>query len=293
MSCAVAVFDQVSNWLARSDPRPLTVGAELDGSSYVNGQDKIIRAVYTVRITAARTEETMVEVLRHQFGRGMMDLVVPPEFMFETPRDVLLDVFRRRGGFNRVVPAALAVAAGVIQTRFHLMQFDHFDGPFAECGSNYKVLSTVISSTLVYHTTLNPQGLGRPQLSSATVRDVCTNKGAWSELEDGDVGATITPAEASTKLGELIASLDRGPTTPEHNSARSLLRRVVTVVVRRSCTVPTATPVSEDEDEDEDDELDEEGDGEEHEYEGPEEEPGSSGDEHESSSGIDSGGGAI
>ena len=104
--------------------------------------------------------------------------------------------------------------------------------------------------------------------------------GAWSELEDGDVGATITPAEASTKLGELIASLDRGPTTPEHNSARSLLRRVVTVVVRRSCTVPTATPVSEDEDEDEDDELDEEGDGEEHEYEGPEEEPGSSGDEH-------------
>ena len=83
---------------------------------------------------------------------------------------------------------------------------------------------------------LNPQGPGRPQLGSATAKEVCSNRGAWKdeavdeEAED-EYCRTVSETEGSEKMSVLLCALQSGPDSASFEAARDLLLRVVAAVL--------------------------------------------------------------
>ena len=257
VSCSRKVFHQLSNWLAFEEPRPLNVGAELTGSSFVSGMDHVVRAVHHVRTTSARREESVLAQLRLQFG-DIVDTGDPPGFMFPPARLALVDAFLRGGITSRIVDASLAFAAGVVKNSGDLVNFRSMQAPFEECAQSHLAFRTVVINTIVQHTVLNPPGLGRPQYSTAAVSDTCSNRGAWEESDESEV----TAAEGITRLSVHLDCIQRGPANASFAASRALLLRVVCEVVRQSSTTAAGEAVEEEGDEqgledDEDDASDE------------------------------------
>ena len=242
LSCAISVFNQHANFLTKDAPRPASMDAELQGTSFVCEDDGRVRPKYTVTSANVKRTDLILSCLRKQFG-DMVDIdIVHPDYPFSPPQAELVKCFKNKGLTSVSVPASLVFRDGVVKTQEELVKFVDSKDEFNECGTNHLVFHAVVESTLVHHTDFNPRGMGRPLLLSAKIKDVVTNKGKWnspwhSHHEDEDVNPiTVFEDESDAHLKDCLAVINAGSGDAAFATTQDLLTRVIWVVVTRSLT---------------------------------------------------------
>ena len=254
VSAVDVVFDQLSNFTARERPRPLTAELETQGSALVVQCDNSVKAVYTVMCPSpTKKRDVALDHLQRQFGR-VLNIRCLAGFPFDHPEDTLVDTYLRGGVIRRAVAASHAFAPSAVMGASDLADFLNYQKRFEAIRGNAAALHSVISATICQHTCFNPKGMGRPLLTSSTLEDVVSNRGAWPAPwaeEEGEGAAHAISAEEGLYLtAEHLAVLVKEPAgEPEQfDKSLQLMFRVVAVVVMRAATVTAQDETDEDPD---------------------------------------------
>ena len=240
MSCVQRVFFQLANYTASDSPRPDTPEQEILGSSFLYNSDlDIITPAYRVLAGKEKRAEAIDTRLRHQFGDILRDE--------EYAQQIRLS-YSHGGATTNTIPADLAYVNGVVTNPRELEDFVEFRNHFSQCSGNLAAQLAVAQNTLHQLTVFQPPGGGRPQLSSAFVHEVISNKGKWIRGDSEEL--PCTEVESGKNMEELFRSMQ--DETGEATRARELMVRVLREVVYRACE--EAQPIVSDDEEDEEDE---------------------------------------
>ena len=232
---AHAVFNQHVNWPTQLTPRPPTAALEVLGTSFITTAGDTVVPVYELQLRPGRKagEAAVEKHLRKQFG-PLMDVPGAPEFPFAEPSVHLLEAHGLGGVVLSRVPADLAIARAVVRSEKDIGAFAAYTGQFHEAQGDCVVFAAIVEKTLLQHCSrLMPKGCGRPQLSSATIATVCTNKGDPEWAVDAGDANPYTLAQGAEKFSIFVPIMkDRGHA--RHNEVKILMHGVIGIVVRRA-----------------------------------------------------------
>jgi hypothetical protein len=269
-SHTMTAFDQFSNWLGQSSPRPATAAEEVHRCSYRLSSARSVELQYSVMMDRPgwRTGPATVPGTPAFFEEQYGDLcsAAPVEPLFSSASEAIKAAWERGKGVEptRTVPMQLVVAAGTIMYAADVESLRTFTGErYARCRTEGVVLVKIARATIAQHTKYMLRSHNK--LDSKTVEEVATNGGGWTTSDDTEPSTAtatdldpedafrayvedVVDSESSTdldaivsarasKLQTLFATLTEGPgndlanPAPAFTTARDALVQLLSVVV--------------------------------------------------------------
>ena len=186
LSMASHVFDQLSSWAFKANPRPHSAEEELRGSSYVCTGDGAVDLWYRLHgaprpsAAAKLTPDAMRESLRPQFG-AMVDLdTTRADWPLASVLETLSAAAKNGGAAPRPMVSKARVLPNYAKT-----SFEDFQTSFLGSLDSLSTARSIVERTLVLVADFNARGsgLGAPLALTATLGTLATNNGAWPAIE--------------------------------------------------------------------------------------------------------------
>ena len=180
------VFDQLSSWAFKANPRPHSAEEELRGSSYVCTGDGAVDLWYRLHgaprpsAAAKLTPDAMRESLRPQFG-AMVDLdTTRADWPLASVLETLSAAAKNGGAAPRPMVSKARVLPNYAKT-----SFEDFQTSFLGSLDSLSTARSIVERTLVLVADFNARGsgLGAPLALTATLGTLATNNGAWPAIE--------------------------------------------------------------------------------------------------------------